>query len=168
MKKFLPVLVLPFVAVILGGANGNGCTSTDGQVSEAQEVKMAEANAQVPLPDITNWQEKRMVKTLYELRDQSIATHSYILNTMQGCLIYLGASVGYGIPYATQYSAPTQYSGNYNYSKPQAEPNGLFMPVDARGTWVMLKDPESTAVKPVYIEPDVIVSPFRLTARECH
>ena len=65
----------------------------------------------VPLPSIVNWQEKRMMKSLYELRDQSVSTHAYIVNAMQGCLVYLGASVGYGIPYATQYSAPTQYSG---------------------------------------------------------
>ena len=125
------------------------------------------------MPEIINWQEKRMMKTLYELRDQSIATHAYIVNSMQGCLVYLGASVGYGMPYATQYSNPQvdsfyTTSSSAHIALPQAEPNGLYMPSDAHGTWVMLKDPSSENVKPVYIEPDVIVSPFRLTARECH
>ena len=141
---------------------------------QAQSMKQAqslqEAVAQVGMPEIVNFQEKRMMKNIYEMRDQTIATHSYIVNQMSGCLVYLGASVGYGIPYATQYTAahkPYTVKSSYTRGDDQAEPNGLYMPNDAHGTWVMLKDPASTEVKPVYIEPDVIVSPFRLTAREC-
>ena len=146
--------------------------SADAVQREKQGRSLSEAVAQIGEPEIINFQEKRMMKTLYELRDQSIGTHAYIVNAMQGCLVYLGASVGYGVPYATQYSNPQKivYEGGYQRgfgSMPQAEPNGLFMPNDARGTWVMLKDPASDNVKPVYIEPDVIVSPFRLTAQEC-
>jgi hypothetical protein len=174
MKKSTFLLLIP-MTVLLGGANGDGCTSsnTDQVVANQQAKTLAEAHAQVGMPEIINWQEKRMLKSLYELRDQSIATHSYIVNQMQGCLVYLGPSIGYGMPYATQFSNP-QVDAYYTTSSvahialPQAEPNGLYMPPDAHGTWVMLKDPASDNVKPVYIEPDVIVSPFRLTARECH
>ena len=170
-KRYL----LPFALLLMAAAEGpSGCSPTTDQVVAQQQAKtLAEAHAQVGMPEIINWQEKRMMKTLYELRDQSISTHAYIVNAMQGCLVYLGASVGYGMPYATQYSNP-QVDAYYTTSSsahialPQAEPNGLYMPSDARGTWVMLKDPSSDNVKPVYIEPDVLVSPFRLTARECH
>lgn len=172
MKK--AILMLP-VAIALMGAGPSSCTaepSTDMVQRMAQEKTIQEANAQVGMPEIVNFQEKRMMKTLYELRDKNIATHAYIVNQMQGCLVYLGPAIGYGMPYATQYSNPEKvvYAGGYQEgfgAIPQAEPNGLFMPADAHGTWVMLKDPASSDVKPVYIEPDVIVSPFRLTAREC-
>ncbi len=41
------------------------------------------------------------------------------------------------------------------------------MPSSAEGTWVSLKDPNSDDVKVVYIEPRVVVSPFKLTNAEC-
>lgn len=44
----------------------------------------------------------------------------------------------------------------------QADPNGLFMPDAAEGTWILLKDPNGTEVKPVYVEPRIVVSPFKL------
>ncbi len=150
-------------------------STADQKISAAQARTLNEAVAQVGMPEIINWQEKRMMKQLYELRDKSISTHSYIVNSMTGCLIYLGSSVGYGIPYAAQYSAPHKapYKGDSGVhyeiisNEDQAEPNGLFMPADARGTWVMIKEPNGKDIKPVYIEPDVIVSPFRLASQEC-
>lgn len=45
---------------------------------------------------------------------------------------------------------------------PQADPNGLFSPAPAEGTWVLLKDPNGTDTKPVDIEPRIAVSPFKL------
>jgi hypothetical protein len=142
----------------------------DRNMAESQRVSLAEAQAQVGMPAIVNWQEKRMAKDIYEMRDRSIATHTYIMNEIKGCLIYLGPSIGFGLPYATQYSAPTTeyYAGNSTRGqKPQAEPNGLFMPASADGTWVLLKDPASTSVEPVYVEPRIVISPFRLSAQEC-
>ena len=46
----------------------------------------------------------------------------------------------------------------------QADPNGLFSPGSAEGTWIMCKDPKGPDVRPVYVEPRVIVSPFPLPA----
>ena len=48
----------------------------------------------------------------------------------------------------------------------QADPNGLFAPASADGTWVMCLDPKTKEVKPVYIEPRVIVTPFELPEDE--
>lgn len=44
----------------------------------------------------------------------------------------------------------------------QADPNGLFSPASAEGTWILMKDPNGDSVKPVYCEPRVICSPFKL------
>lgn len=144
-------------------------TNADKKMAQAQQASLAEAHSQVGMPAITNFQEKRMLKLVYELRDQTIATHTYIVNSYSGCLVYLGQSMGYGIPYAAQYSAPevviqhSTASGN----SPQAEPNGLFMPSSAAGTWVNMLNPETKESTVVYIEPEAIVSPYRLTKQEC-
>lgn len=152
----------------------NGCddpqTTTDEKQSAAQAASLEQAHASVGMPSISRFEEKRMLKDLYELRDKAIATHSYIVNEMKGCLVYLGPSVGYGLPYGTQFTSPTRVI-NAGYTSqasiPQPEPNGLYVPETAEGTWIMLKDPAGGDVRPVYIEPRVIVSPFRLAAQEC-
>jgi hypothetical protein len=148
--------------------------TTDRAQTLLQQQSLAQAHEKVGMPAITNWQEKRFMKDLYELRDKAIATHSYIVNEMNGCLVYLGPSVGYGMPYSTQYSSPESDifnvggSSGVHHNVPQAEPNGLFMPSSADGTWIMLVDPTDNAkTMPVYIEPRVVVSPFRLVAQEC-
>jgi hypothetical protein len=154
-----------------------GCGSaptTDQKQAEAQAAALAEAHSQIGMPAITNFAERRMMKDLLERRDKPFPTHTYIFNEHQSCLDYLGPSIGYGLPYAAQYTSPTQVqdisrsSSHYQWEQvPQAEPNGLFMPASAEGTWVMLKDPNSDDVQPIYVEPRIVVSPFRLTAREC-
>jgi hypothetical protein len=164
MKKILLLAALLSLA-----ACDQEQSNSDDMQNTAQAKSLAEMAREVGMPAITNFQEKRMLKQIYEMRDQGIGTFSYI-QSMQGCLVYLGPSVGYGVPYATQYSNPQvmEWNAHQYLSMPQAEPNGLFMPAEAHGTWVMLKDPNSDSVKPVYIEPDVIVSPFKLDKQLCH
>ena len=154
MKRFLIVLFVPLIFV---AASGGGC-SADSEVSYKQEQMMKEAIAQVDLPAITNWQEKKLMKMILELRDQeNLQTYVYIVPEMTGKPVFLGRAIGYGIPYATQYTNPLSSVNG----RPQAEPNGLFMPDSAEGTWVMLIDPKGQP-RPVYVEPRVIVSPFPL------
>lgn len=156
--------------------------TTDEKQAVQQAQALDQAHAAIGMPAITNYGEKRMMKDIYELRDKgSVATHTYLVNEVQGCLVYLGPSVGFGLPYATQYTAPTKVAAvrplGWTDSNsvpnrvveqiPQPEPNGLFMPAAAEGTWVMLKDPSSDDVKAVYIEPRVVVSPFKLPNAEC-
>jgi len=166
------------VCLIAGFIALPGCEepppTTDQKIAAQQAQSLEEASKQVGMPAVVKFQEMRMAKDIYELRDKAIATHTYIVNEMQGCLVYIGPSVGYGLPYATQYSSPTKWErmslngGGWSWQQmPQAEPNGLFMPAAAEGTWVLLKDPNGDETKPVYIEPRVMVSPFRLEAREC-
>lgn len=75
-----------------------------------------------------------------------------------GKLTYIGRAIGYGIPYSAQYTAPT----NYNNGRPQPEPNGIYMPDVAEGTWLLMVDPRSGKARPVYLEPRIVVSPFPL------
>jgi len=135
---------------------------------QKQERILEEGQRQTGMPAINNFQEKKLLKQIYELRDnEKIVNYAYLYNEFNGKLILLGKCIGYGIPYSTQYSNPEKLARegtNYGITLPQAEPNGLFMPSSSDGTWVMLLDAEGTP-HPVYIEPKVIVSPFPLTVK---
>jgi len=101
---------------------------------------------------------------ILELRDsEKLPTFTYITD-MQGGLHKICDSVGYGIPYATQYTNPQRKeAGQYgNLALPQADPNGLFSPASADGTWVLCVNKQTKGLSPVYIEPHIIVSPFAL------
>ena len=128
-----------------------------------QEELTMQAVTQVGMPAITNFAEKRMMKDIIELRDQNVATTAYIVD-MNGKLHKICTAVGYGLPYATQYTNPMRVSGDGhgNVTVPQADPNGLYSPASADGTWVLCVDPKSGKPRPVFIEPRVIVSPFPL------
>lgn len=158
MKKFL--ILLPTLSLFLMAAS---CDEARMEQTRKTDQLIQESNRQIGMPAIVNFQERRMMKDLYEKRDAKIATHSYIVNQMRGCLVYLGASIGFGLPYATQFTSPTEYTTG----RLQPEPNGLYMPSDAHGTWIMLLNPDTKQADPVYIEPDVLVSSFRLINQEC-
>ena len=119
----------------------------------------------VGLPAIKNFQEKRILKDILELRDNpKLTTYTYVTD-MNGKLHLRCQSIGYGIPYATQYTNPQKIewsSSRGTAVMPQADPNGLFSPASAEGTWVLCKNPNKDEVLPVYIEDRVTVSPFPL------
>lgn len=118
------------------------------------------------MPAIKNFREKKMLKEIFELRDQSTySTYTYTYNEMTGKRIFFCNSIGYPIPYATQYTSPQKISvehTQYGLIIPQADPNGLFSPGSADGTWVLCKDPNSNAFGPVYSEPKLITIPFKM------
>jgi len=158
MKKLL--LVLPFV-VLLSACDDH----PDSRRIEAakQEEMQLQAVQSVGMPAITNFAEKRMFKDILELRDRSVPTTTYLVG-MNNQLTKVCDSVGYGLPYATQYTNPQmRVSGqNGNVTLPQADPNGLYSPSAADGTWVLCVDHKDGKAKPVYIEPRIIVSPIAL------
>jgi hypothetical protein len=148
-------------------------TSSDIQ-RERQEHVLTEGVSQVGIPSIKNWRELKLAKDLYELRDQEgLVTYSYLWAESSGKLIFLCNSIGYPLPYAVQYTAGESMQ-SYRVTRknvedasgvaelPQAEPNGLFSPGSAEGTWVMCLDPNSKNVHPTYVEPKVIASQFKL------
>lgn len=154
-----------FVVLMSFSLMGAECQDSDRTMRDTQEKLLLEANAQVGLPAVKNFREKKILKDIYELRDQEgLVTYTYLWNELNGKLIFLGETIGYGIPYSTQFSNPEKvvYSGS-SITLPQAEPNGLFSPASAEGTWILMRDPVSKKTLPVYVEPRIIVSPFKLT-----
>ena len=160
------ILALVLAAVFLASCDP-ALNSSDTLQREQQERLLQEGTSAIGMPSIVNFREKRLLKDIIEMRDnETLTTYTYIVAEQTGALILLGESIGYGIPAATQFTNPQKieastYEGGYAII-PQADPNGLFSPESAEGTWVMLKDPGGKTVKPVYVEPRIIVSPFRL------
>lgn len=148
--------------------------TSDTKQQEQQETILAEGTAQVGMPAIKNFRERKMAKDILELRDQNgLVTYTYTFSEMTNTIKFFCQSVGYGLPYATQFTNPSKIVRTgpglgepYNQVIPQADPNGLFTPSSAEGTWILCKDPNGPATQPVYVEPRVIVSPFRLAGAQ--
>lgn len=175
------MIAVAFSALVSMGADDAGCSSgcsshnsihgsSDEQQRNQQERILREGTAQVGMPAVKNFRERRLLKAILEMRDQeSLTTYTYTYSEMTGSRVFFCDSIGYGIPYATQFTNPAKLEEASRGSEgvslatlPQADPNGLFSPAAAEGTWILCKDPAGSDVKPVYVEPRVIVSPFRL------
>ena len=151
-----------------------GCVDTLPQQNgdDIQNAKQEELTKQgvesVGLPAIKNFAEKRWFKDILEMRDNpKLVTYTYTQD-MNGHYHKVCNSIGYGLPYATQYTNPqvdsyyTSQREAAHMSMPQADPNGLYSPAQADGTWVLCKVPHTDRVEPQYVEPHVFVMTFPL------
>jgi len=146
-----------------------GCfetTPTADQIQSKQtEQALGEAQRQIGMPNIVNFQQRKLMKLIYELCDkEDLVCFAYIKSDYKGELFFIGKCIGYGIPFSAQYTNPMKHKGyiNEGYTIPQADPNGLFMPTSSSATWLMMIDPKTKKARPVYIEPEIVVSPFKL------
>lgn len=152
--------------------------NADSVQTRQTDLALAEAQKQVGMPNIVNFQQRKLMKMIYELCDkEDLICYAYIKSDYQGKLFYIGKCIGYGIPFSAQFTNPQKLvegdkylgydlSGYINYPTvlPQADPNGLFMPTSSSATWLMMVDPKTNNARPVYIEPEIVVSPFPLHA----
>jgi len=163
MRKILTAITS--ITIILALFALTGCElGTDSKQAKKTELMMAEIDREVGLPNIINYQQKKLMKMVYELCDkEDLITYAYIKSDYQGKLMFIGKCIGFGIPFSAQYTNPerivTQRSG---ITLPQPDPNGLFMPTSSSATWLMMIDPKTNEPRPVYIEPEIVVSPFPL------
>jgi len=162
MKKIMLIfMVMIFVCVM--GCNKN--TGTDEVQSKQTEQLVAEAQRQVGMPNIVNFQQRKLMKMIYELCDQEkLICYAYIKSDYHGKLMYIGQCIGFGIPFSAQFTNPEKAREDAwgNLSMPQPDPNGLFMPTSSSATWLMMIDPKTKEPRPVYLEPEIVVSPFPL------
>ena len=190
MKKMIALCCMFVIAFCIGC--GTAIQSSDSKVAEQQEKNLAEGDAQVPPASIVNWNEKRIAKLIQEKRDQvNLSTWTYTKN-MDGKYTFVCESISYGLPYNTRMNNPQHYEfvtsysgvtgsggggsgggGNYTDQQgrqiwgehavmPQPEPNGLFIPDSAKGTWNLCKNPETGKPDVTYQEEDISVFPYRL------
>lgn len=165
--KSLMILMFSVLFVLFTSAEcltGRGGDESDKQARQATERLQREGQSQVGMPNIQNFQEKKLMKKIVELRDDAkLVCHAYI-STYTG-VHYLGRCVGYGLPYSTQFTNPEKRIGDGINGEiatlPQAEANGLFMPEGLSATWITLLDSVNTPYV-VYVESNLIVSPVPL------
>ena len=175
MKKLFGILIIFGVLFTLVSCEPTTTKpDADKELQRQTEELMQESNYELGMPAIVNFQEKKNLKWIYELCDQEeFICHAYIVNQMTGDIgRYLGECIGYGIPYSTQYSNPEKlyhdWKGDWKGNgasavfTQQAEPNGLFKASGMSATWLIMIDPETKEPRPVYVEPEIIVSPFKL------
>lgn len=168
MRKTLTLIGVLIAFICLQSQSDEGCTrnSSDRIQRQQQERILQEGTAQIGMPAIKNFREKKLVKDILELRDQEgLITYTYLFADNTGKLIFLGETIGYGIPCATQFTNPQKpiYDSVSNSGTiAQADPNGLFSPASAEGTWIMMLDPVSNQARPQYIEPRVLTLTFKL------
>ncbi len=151
--------------------------SADNIQAKETQKSLGEANRQVGMPNIVNFQQRKLMKLIYELCDkEDLICYAYIKSDYRGELFFIGKCIGYGIPFSAQYTNPMRifdaeqeggvkekYEDNGEVQVlPQADPNGLFMPTSSSATWLMMIDPKTKKARPVYIEPEIVVSPFAL------
>ena len=164
--------ILFFIAVIVLSVCFIGCeerSSVDKVQKKQTEQLMAESQRQTGMPNIVNFQQKKLMKMIYELCDkEDLICYAYIKSDYQGKLVFIGKCIGYGIPFSAQYTNPEKaealYSGGSGvYTIPQPDPNGLFMPTSSSATWLIMIDLQTNEGRPVYVEPEIVISPFPLT-----
>ncbi len=159
-------LTVSLCAVALIGTTLAACApdTADQKQNRMQEALLDQSVQSIGVPTITAFAEKRLLKDIFELRDKLVPTYSYLAGEMNGTIgEKICDSVGFGIPYATQYTSPQKRdwgNGGVTLALPQADPNGLFSPASAEGTWVLCKVPGSDKIMPQYIEPKIIVLTF--------
>lgn len=166
ITTFLGLLALSMLTACSGG-------QPDAEEAQQQATAqlLADAEARVGMPRVTNFTEKRLANQIMELRDQpNLATYSYTVD-MNGRAHCLGRSIGFGLPYTTQITNPMQDLWGSNGSSnaiPQAEPNGLYSSDSTNATWVLLVGADGRP-KPAYIESDVTVTlePLRTATTPC-
>lgn len=168
MKKLLmTILSVGILGGVLAGCS-DGTPSSDQKQSAQQENMLQEATKQTGMPNITNFQERKELKSILEARDTAnLVTYMYTQNEMDGKWVYQGEAIGFPIPYATEYTNPSYVADSYQSGYailPQADPNGLFSSQNTAGDWIMAVNPKTGQPEPEYMEPNVVVKESKIPA----
>jgi len=163
------LFLLPVVALLCMANSCDSNSQSGGEQKERNATKMNQDQSAVVvgMPAITNFTEKRQLKAIYEMRDNAkLVTYTYTLDmTGKRHTVCPTTSIGFGIPYATQYTTPERPYGEYQTGMiglPQPEPNTLYMPSNAEATWVICLHPDGKTLAPTYVEPRIQVYLFEM------
>lgn len=157
-----PILIgLATVFVLSAGdssCSGNVAQTTAAQMEQRQQnYQYEQIIRNQPPPSFDYSPERQMLIRMYIARQQHVATYSYVQSEYSGKVLWSCPSIGYPVPYATQLTNPDQvqwrgYDTHYTSAViPQQEPNGLFPPSSAEGTWVPCVNAKGE-LTPVYEE----------------
>ena len=162
MNKKSIIAITLMATLSLGSLVGCG-RSSDSESRNQQELLLQQANDQVGMVNMTNFFEKKLLKRILELRDDSkLVCYAYSQNQMTGRFVYLGKCIGYGIPYGTQYTNPQKNANGGTL--PQADPNALFSTGGTQATWIDFVNDKGEE-KVAYSEPNTFVYQDKLDKR---
>lgn len=167
MKKIISVFLLVFFLVSCGIDWTDDSETVAQKEEEYQGELMLQAQREVGNPNITEFYEKKLAKEIFEKRDDS-SLICYVYNqNLEGKYVYVGRSMGYGLPYSTQYTNPErkEYGSSGNVTLPQADPNGLYSATGLSATWLMMIDDETGENYIMYCEPTIVVTENKLPVR---
>jgi len=171
MKKIKILLIMLLVIIVALSLSGCVEQTSVGIEEKYTANQMKEMNAQVGMPVMFNFNEKKLAKQIFELRDKAdLITYAYTVN-LDGQYVYLGKCIGFGLPYSVQYTNPEKIIGDpYRYQSggkvvPQADPNGLYMPEGLSATWLVLVNEDTGKREVIYAEPEIVVTQSKLPKR---
>lgn len=178
MKRLILLFIIGLIFL-------SGCSTTDLNADTKQTQKQEELEKEmrdnIGDPEITEFWEAQNYNKIMEKRDNpKLICYWYTKNEYTGKYIYEGQCSGFGVPYSTQISNPEKIvegdkelgydlSGYINYpmSKPQAEPNGLYMPTSSSATWVLVYDQKTKESKVEYVEHLISVTEIKKRPELC-
>ena len=142
--------------------------NSDTITSQRQETLLMQAVEKIGMPAIKYFRELRMMNRILEERDQTIPTWTYLWSDYNRCFTFIESSVAYPIPYSTERTSPQKVVrwGEHRLAMPQADPNGLYPPSSAEGTFVEMNNPTKVNTTGlVYSEPRISTFPYELPDR---
>jgi hypothetical protein len=145
-----PTLITAALASMCIGAKGCDADSAEHDTVDAQQSLYVRNQ---PIPTFQWSLERHLLVQLYQARNQSVTTYSYVVNQFNGSIMWSCTSLGFPIPATTQLTNPMRYVYQ-GATIPQAEPNGVFAPPSTAGTWVLCAGDDGN-LEPVYIEEHV-------------
>lgn len=147
--RILPLAALLFLPCIAA----DGCEDADRAESNTVNAQQEVYRRNQPVPTFQWSLERHLMIQLYQARNTTATTYSYVVNQYTGRISWSCTSLGFPIPATTQLTNPEQYAYQ-GATLPQAEPNGLFAPPSTNGTWVLCTG-EGGLLEPVYVEEHV-------------
>lgn len=175
MNKIFNILFIIILTLFIYSC-GVKTESADTIQRNQTEKALSGAQQEIGMPNILNFQQRKLMKMIYEQTDRAnLICYVYLFSELKGELIFVGKCIGYGVPFSAQFTNPEKVvqgdhelgydlNGYVNFPMklPQADPNGLFMPVSSDATWLLMFNEKTGESAPVYFEPKIIVSPFPL------
>lgn len=167
MRRNIFVAILTSLVVSLFVVACYSRPNSDSINSQRQETLLMQAVAKIGMPAIKYFRELRMMNRILEERDQTIPTWTYLWSDYNRCFTFIETSVAYPIPYSTERTSPQKFvRWGEHVAMPQADPNGLYPPSSAEGTFVEMNNPTKVNTTGlVYSEPRISTFPYELPER---
>lgn len=151
--KLKLLLVVVCVPLLLAGCLPDS-NSSQAVVSSQQSIYRKEQ----PIPFFNFSSQRQELIDIYKAINDSVSTYTYLYSPYLNTLTLICPSISFPIDSATQLDNPSKISWSstsQSHVLPQAEPDGLYPPNSAEGTYVMCLNNDGTG-SPVYSEPNVM------------